>query len=154
MNAYDSFFRNIADENWEFFATDVLNSLGFTIIEYPSRGPDGGKDSIVEREGIRYIVSCKHFYCSGRAVGVSDEESITDRINQHDAQGFIGFYSTVISSSLSSRMSALEQKEYKFKVYDRDFISDLLPVIPSWVLQKLKWSSKIGHRFVFIIKSA
>lgn len=136
LSAYDSFYRNITDEAWEYFALDFLASLGFTIIEYPSRGPDGGKDGLVDINDKRYIVSCKHFFLSGSAVGISDEPSISDRVIQHKAQGFIGFYSTVISSSLASRFKSLSDGGIECITYDQYNISNFLPKISSWVLQK------------------
>ena len=135
-SVYDFFYRNMTDEDWEYFAIDFLASLGFTIVEYPSRGPDRGKDGAVEFNNKKYIVSCKHFLNSGSSVGVSDEVSILDRIVQHQAQGFIGFYSTVVSSSLANRFTALTEQDYECIVFDQYQISDFLPKISSRVLQK------------------
>jgi HJR/Mrr/RecB family endonuclease len=61
MSVYDDFFRGMTPESWEFFAIDFLGSLGFLIWQYPSRGPDGGSDAIVEYEGKKYVVSAKHY---------------------------------------------------------------------------------------------
>ena len=135
-SVYDSFYRNMTDEDWEYFGVDFLISLGFTIIDHPSRGPDGGKDGAVELNNKKYIISCKHFIESGSAVGVSDEQSILDRIIQHQAHGFIGFYSTVVSSSLAARFNLLSQRNYECIYYDQYKISNILPKIPSYVLQK------------------
>lgn len=135
-SVYDSFYRNMTDEAWEYFGIDFLSSLGFTIVDYPSRGPDGGKDGVVELNNKKYIVSCKHFINSGSAVGVGDEQSILDRIVQHQAHGFIGFYSTVVSSSLADRFNALSNQGYECLVYDQYQIGNFLPKISSWVLQK------------------
>ncbi|MCX8892255.1 restriction endonuclease [Vibrio parahaemolyticus] len=135
-SVYDSFYRNITDEAWEYFGLDFLESLGFTIVDSPSRGPDGGKDGAVELNNKKYIVSCKHFINSGSAVGVSDEQSILDRIIQHQAQGFIGVYSTVVSSSLAARFDALSQEGYECLFYDQYQISNSLPRISSSLLQK------------------
>jgi len=145
MNVYDSFFENISPESWEFFAIDFLSSLGFMILQYPSRGADGGLDSLVALNGKKYLVSCKHYIISGSSVGVNDEQSILDRITQHDASGFIGFYSTVVSTALSSRFSALTQKGYESIVYDKNIISDYLPKMPSCVLQKYGLPNQIKY---------
>ena len=136
LHAYDLFYRNITAEAWEFFAIDFLSSLGFEIVEYPSRGPDGGKDGLVAINGKRYVVSCKHYYGSGSSVGVSDEQSISDRVVQHNAHGFIGFYSTVISSSLSNRFNGLTNQNIECIVFDQYKISDFLPQLSSQILQK------------------
>lgn len=136
MNVYDNFFMGISPESWEFFAIDFLGSLGFYILQYPSRGPDGGSDAIVEYEGKRYIVSAKHFVRSGKSVGVSDEQSILDRIFQYKAQGFIGFYSTLPSTSLLSRFNELSQRGYLCLYYDKNIISNFIPKISSQIMQK------------------
>ena len=103
------------DENWEFFARDFLVQLGFVVDIGPGRGADAGKDLIVSEQRVGrfstkrvcWLVSCKYFTRSNKSVGVSDEQSILDRIRHHKADGFIGFYSTVASSSLIDRLHQL-----------------------------------------------
>ncbi len=135
MNVYQNFFKEMNNEEWEFFATDVLFSLEFAILELPSRGADGGKDAIVEKDGIRYIVSAKHFILSGKSVGVSDEQSINDRIIQHNAQGFIGFYSTLVSTALMNRLESM-RNSFNYLIFDEKNISNFLAQIDSSILQK------------------
>jgi hypothetical protein len=53
---------------------------------------------------IRWLVSCKHFIHSGKAVGVKDESDISDRVNQHKCAGFLGVCSTFPSTSLEERL--------------------------------------------------
>jgi len=145
VNVYDTFFENISPESWEFFATDFLNSLGYIILQYPSRGPDGGLDALVEYNNNKYLVSCKHYIISGSSVGVSDEPSISDRIIQHNANGFIGFYSTIISTSLSNRFNSLTQQGYECIYYDKNTISSFLPKINSYILQKYGLPNQIKY---------
>jgi hypothetical protein len=52
-------------------------------------------------------VSCKHFAVSNKSVGPEQESNITDRLKQHGADGFIGFYSTVPSGGLVERLQRL-----------------------------------------------
>src|SRR5579859_5125301 len=81
---------------FELFAREVLTFIGYTIVEDPSRGPDGGKDLIVSesRKGvggetrIRWLVSCKHKAASKKAIGVGDEPSILERVKCKRCQGF------------------------------------------------------------------
>lgn len=147
MNIYDNFFRAITSEDWEFFATDFLSSLDCTVIEPPARGADGGKDSIVESNGKKYIVSCKHFIVSGRAVSINDEESIIERIMQHNADGFIGFYSTVVSQALQDRIIQLRQKSnYDFIIYDKNIISNYIPSMNCFIIQK--YGIPNNHNFI------
>lgn len=133
MNIYDDFFKGISPEDWEFFACDILGSQGFLIEEPPARGADGGKDAIVSYQGKRFIVSCKHFIVSNRSVTPNDEQSILDRIKQHRAVGFIGFYSTSISQGLQDR---LNKSDIEYYIFDKDKISNYMPYMNAWILQK------------------
>lgn len=99
-------------DTWELFARDFLAELGFVIDVGVGRGADGGRDMLVSEQlkgrlatkKFTWLVSCKHFAVSGRAVGVEDESNITDRIKQHGADGFLGFYSTLPSAALVERL--------------------------------------------------
>jgi hypothetical protein len=145
MNIYQEFFENIDEEEWEFFAIDCLNFLGYQVLQSPSRGTDGGLDGLVEFNGIKYLVSGKHYIHSNKAVGTSLEYNITDRMHEHDSQGFIGFYSTLPSTSLLNRFRALKQRGFDIKYYDKDKISDMLPSLPSNILQKYGLPNNIQY---------
>ena len=114
-------------DEFELFARAFLEALGLRTIAGPSRGPDGGRDLLVDedrggalsKDTTRWLVSCKHFARSHRAVGVDDEPSIRDRVEQHGAKGFIGFYSTVPSSGLEERLNKLA---IGHRVFDRESI--------------------------------
>ncbi len=124
---------NIANgkqDTFELFAREFLEYVGYNIISEPNRGPDGGKDLIVleVREGIlgaktevKWLVSCKHKAHSGDSVISSDEYDIPQRIKQHDCKGFIGFYSTVVSSPLANKFDGLK-KEYEIRHFDNEKI--------------------------------
>lgn len=124
-------------DNWELFARDFLEAYGFNIVSSPDRGADGGKDLIVEEhiKGIagkysfRWLVSCKHFAQSKRSVSVdSDENNILDRVESFNADGFIGFYSTIPSAGLNTRLSQLKSngKIKDFKFFDHKLIENVL----------------------------
>lgn len=136
MNVYQDFFLGMTPDEWEFFALDFLGSIGYIIERYPSRGPDGGMDGLVSLNGKVYLVSCKHFASSDKAVGVSDEQSILDRLTQHGATGFIGFYSTMLSTGLDTRFQTLNNAGHECIIYDANKVSNFLPKISSHVLQK------------------
>lgn len=127
---------NIANgeqDNFELFAREFFSALGFCIIEDPDRGQDGGRDLIIseKRTGIigdteiRWLVSCKHKIHSGSAVGTKDEEDILDRIQVHKCDGFIGFYSTIISSPLSRKLNFIKEK-YEIQIFDKEKIERIL----------------------------
>lgn len=136
MNVYDTFFSGISHEEWEFFSADFLSDIGYNIVAYPSVGPDGGRDLLVEHQSVIYVVSCKHQIVSGASVGTAIEKSIMDRIIEGGAKGFIGFYSTSISSSLDTRFNAIKAHGYKIEVFDKSRISNHLPRLHGHVLQK------------------
>ena len=113
-------------EAWEFFARDFLHDVGLDVQEGPDRGPDGGRDLIaVEmRKGVvgsvkhTWLVSCKHHAHSGKAVSDREEIDPLGRVRKFGANGFMAFYSTVPSSSLSTTLTKLK-REFELKIYDR-----------------------------------
>ena len=117
-------------DTFELFTRDFLSYLGYRIVQDPDRGADGKKDLIVDEviKGItseytiRWLVSCKHFAHSGRAVNDSDEINISDRLKQHHCDGFMGVYSTLASTSLSGILQGQEH----YLVFDREKIESFL----------------------------
>jgi hypothetical protein len=111
-------------EIWELFARDFLIERGFFIESPPDRGPDQKKDILVTERvrgrlgkyEMKWLVSCKHFAGRGAAVKESDEPNIRERLEHFEAEGFLGFYSTIASSGLNARLLALKQKR-KIKDY-------------------------------------
>lgn len=99
-------------DDFEKFARDFLIASGFEIITDPTRGADGGLDikALEKRKGnfgttdFYWLVSCKHYANSGKAVGVSDEIDIIDRMNSNQCNGFMGFYSSIASSGLLKKL--------------------------------------------------
>lgn len=116
-------------DTFELFARDFLLKMNFIILSPPNRGADGGKDLLVEevRPGkfnsskIKWLVSCKHKSHSGSSVSPDDEQSITDRLEQFKANGFLGIYSTLPSSGLQNRLDSLKAN-YEVMVFDSALI--------------------------------
>jgi hypothetical protein len=123
-------------EAWELFARDFLMERGFFVETPPDRGPDNQKDLLVTEElkgrlgryKMRWLVSCKHFATSGKAVSPKSEPNITDRLKHFKADGFIGFYSTIPSSGLNQRLQALRANgEFKdYCMFDHKRIENAL----------------------------
>jgi hypothetical protein len=125
-------------EKWELFARDFLEEIGFYIESSVDRGPDGKKDLIVSEHlnghlgkyKFKWLVSCKHFANrnSSNSVREDDEPNILERIKDFKCDGFIGFYSTVPSSGLNTRLNSLKEngdiKDYR--VFDYKLIENLL----------------------------
>lgn len=120
-------------DTFELFSRDFLEMLGLKAISGPDRGQDGGRDIIIieKRKGvvgiseIRWLVSCKHKAHSGNSVLDSDEIDISDRIRAHNASGFIGFYSTIISSPLGRKLENLKHN-FEIMIFDRERIEQIL----------------------------
>lgn len=101
---------------FEQFACDFLETIGYDILTRPDRGPDGKKDFFVgeQRKGIsgvtfiKWLVSCKHYAHSGKAVSDNDETDIVDRVKKHNCDGFLGIYSTLPSSALGDKFEGLD----------------------------------------------
>lgn len=123
-------------EKWELFARDYLEVLGFYVDSSPDRGPDGKKDLIVSEflKGnlgnyeFKWLVSCKHYAKSNRSVSEKDEINIQERLEAHACDGFIGFYSTIPSSGLNSRLTSLKMnnKIKDFRFFDNKLIENKL----------------------------
>jgi hypothetical protein len=123
-------------EEWELFARDFLTELGFFIESSPDRGSDAGKDILVSEElsgtlgryRLRWLVSCKHNAVSGKSVNEEEERNIRERMESFNADGFIGFYSTVPSSGLNSRLRQLREGEKikDFRIFDHKLIENHL----------------------------
>ncbi len=116
-------------DTFELFARDVLSFMGYIIITEPDRGADGGVDLIIEEKRIgiggetiiRWLVSCKHQAFSGKSVSPTVESNIRDRIETHKCDGFIGFYSTLPSSGLSTNLEGMKDK-FDYQIFDKEKI--------------------------------
>lgn len=124
---------NGMQDTFELFARDFFKMIGLNIISGPDRGQDGGRDLLaIEQRGgivgtteIKWLISCKHKVHSGESVKDSDEADILDRVRAHGAHGFMGFYSTVISSPLGRKLEGL-RREIEIKIFDHEIIEQEL----------------------------
>jgi hypothetical protein len=125
-------------DTFEQFGSELLRLIGYTNVRGPNRGPDGGKDLIAEeiRKGISkdtkvcWLVSCKHFIHSGKAVGVKDESDISDRVNQHGCSGFLGIYTILPSAALEDR---LRQQSFEYQLLTPEQIEKFLLDTPEGI---------------------
>jgi hypothetical protein len=116
-------------DTFELFCRDFLMTLGFQIIQHPSRGADGGKDmlvlevlsSVVENKYRKWLVSCKHTAHSKRGVSARDEGDFYDRVRENDCDGFLGLYSHLPTSGLSEKIQK-RKKDIDCIIYDGAFI--------------------------------
>lgn len=116
-------------DTFELFARDFLSFIGYKILSDPDRGADGGIDLLVEerRTGVggetlvKWLVSCKHKAHSGNSVSPTEDANIRDRVEANGCQGFIGFYSTLASTGLSTNLEGMKGK-FEFQIFDREKI--------------------------------
>jgi len=120
-------------DTFELFARDFLEILGYEILQNPDRGADGKKDLIIQetrfgisnKTTIKWLVSCKHHAHSGKSVKDTDEPNILERLEVHKCDGFLGFYSTIPSTSLSTNLTALKNR-IETECFDREKIEKKL----------------------------
>lgn len=124
-------------ERWELFARDFFESLGYTIENPPDRGSDDGKDLVISESikgqfssyKFRWLVSCKNFIQSGKSVNEKDDEqNLLERCQSFQADGFIGFYSTIASSGLNRRLQKLKERGNlkDYKIFDGQYIESII----------------------------
>lgn len=166
-------------DTFELFARDFLehfNYLGCEILEGPGRGADGGKDLIFveKRKGvfgtteIKWLVSCKHYARSNKSVTPTAEPDILERVKSKECEGFLGFYSTIPSESLKSRLESLSRlpdtnRRIEFFIFDNEVIENYLLSYPDGILlakryfpnsiNKWKGETKIFNGNVYIEES-
>jgi hypothetical protein len=70
-------------------------------------------------------VSCKHKAHSGGSVTPEDEQDIHDRVRTHNCKGFLGFYSTVPSSGLATKLNASDLT-FEVQIFDHERIEKQL----------------------------
>lgn len=120
-------------DDWTLFAREFFASLQLDIEEGPDRGPDSGRDLIIveKRRGLlgsgrhRWLISCKHFAHSNKSVSIRDEPDILGRVARFEADGFIGFYSTIPSAELNRTLESYKSR-INVKVCDSAFIERML----------------------------
>lgn len=125
-------------DTFELFARDFLEILGYEILQHPDRGADGKKDLIIQetrfgisgKTVIKWLVSCKHYAHSGKSISDIDEPNILDRVSVHSCDGFLGFYSTIPSTSLETNLSSLKKK-IDIEHFDREKIEKILLESPA-----------------------
>src|SRR5687768_8219253 len=83
---------------------------------------------ILGRYRFKWLVSCKHNAVSGISVSETEEPNILERVESFAADGFIGFYSTVPSAGLNTRLNALRNNESikDFRIFDHKLIESYL----------------------------
>src|SRR5690242_17625950 len=94
---------------FESLVCQLLEAMGYRVLEKPAVGTEGGRDVLVERVlrddmGERresVIVQCKHFAHSDRAVGDSDLGIWQNAMARYRARGYLLVTDTRVTENLS-----------------------------------------------------
>jgi hypothetical protein len=94
---------------FEALICQLLEALGYRILERPAIGTEGGRDVLVERtlkdpmgeKSERVVVQCKHFAHSGRAVGDNDVGVWRNAMARYKARGYLLVTDSRITENLS-----------------------------------------------------
>lgn len=134
-------FTQLENEDcFEMLCRDVLESLGHTILEHPSKGPDRKKDLKISVEqddklgGRRqevFLVQCKHKAVSGKSVLESELGDIRSTCKTHDVDGYLLITSTSLSVSVASNLKAInDDGSYLTKSWDRKQLEEQIESSP------------------------
>lgn len=93
---------------FEALVADLLEAMGYRIIERPAIGADGGRDILVERllqdfmgeRRERVVVQCKHYAHSGSAVGDRDVGVWQSALVRYRARGYLLVTDTHVTENL------------------------------------------------------
>ncbi|MBN9256746.1 MULTISPECIES: restriction endonuclease [unclassified Mesorhizobium] len=126
---------------FELLIREILFTLGYHVT-WSGVGPDGGRDLICHEDSgsifgkvtTKWLIQCKHFANSGRAVGVNDIDSILDSCKQHSASGYCLISSTSVSSALIGRLEALSTPELRTGYWDATHVERLLSTPQNWAI--------------------
>lgn len=111
-------FREVKDwQSFEDLVRELLDGLGLEPLP-TGVGPDRGADFLVNepsagpiqgRKNRRWVVECKHFAKSGRAVGANDINDVPGCVSAHEASGYLLVSSTRVGATLRAKLSAYSE---------------------------------------------
>jgi len=112
-------FKQIKEgEDFELLCEDLLRAMGFTIVQSPARGQDGGRDLIVGEpvkdimgiaEQPQWLVQCKHWAKSGKAVPFAEVANYREAMDQAKVRRYLLITSTLPSQDLQNKFKAVSE---------------------------------------------
>lgn len=108
----------VSGNDFEILIRELLYNKGLEVY-WSGKGTDGGKDLLCIEKPLsnfktvekRWLVQCKHYAHSGRAVSSSDLEDIVGACDEHNATGYLLVCSTYPSSSLVKRFEQIQNNK-------------------------------------------
>jgi hypothetical protein len=134
-------FSDIADgHEFECLVQELLQGLGFEA-QRTGLGTDKGVDitaeeTLTDKLGVqrtrRYIVQCKHFAESKRAVGTSDVADVLDTVVRNRGNGYLLVTSSDVTTTVRMKLSELSDShpELTIQVWDRIALEQQLNAHP------------------------
>ena len=138
-------FRTLIDfsrlKDWKQFqdlCADLLEAEGFKNVHSAGTGPDFGRDLWAEEElefsaglseTIKWIVQCKHYAGSGRAVGAGEIKEIQDYLELHKADGILIITDTSLSSAAVLKLEKFNDSKsnpYHAAFWDKRILTNKL----------------------------
>jgi len=134
------FTRIESGEEFELLCEDLLQAMGFTIVQPPARGQDGGKDLIVSEtvkdkmgftEKRKTVVQCKHWAKSKKSVGFTEVSNYREVMDQCQVQRYLLITSTLPTTDLQDKFEAVSGKgSYIALVWSKGDLARLLDQHP------------------------
>ena len=117
-------FRRLSSDGARFEALvcQLLEAMGYRIIESPAIGTEGGRDVLVERttrdEMVErretVLVQCKHYAHSGRAVADSDVGVWQNAMTRYKARGYLLVTDTRVTENLGRSFREFSEDEANY----------------------------------------
>jgi hypothetical protein len=104
-------FRRLPKDGarFESLVCQLLEAMGYRILERPAVGTEGGRDALVERtikdemtaRSETVVVQCKHYAHSGKPIGDSDVGVWQNAMARYKARGYLLITDTRVTENLS-----------------------------------------------------
>ncbi len=104
---------------FEALVCQLLEAMGYRVIEKPAVGADGGRDILVERtlkdemmeRSERVVVQCKHYAHGGKAVGEGKLGSWQNAMTRKKARGYLLVTDTRVTENVSVAFQQFKDDE-------------------------------------------
>jgi len=104
---------------FEALVCQLLEAMGYRILEKPAVGTEGGRDVLVERilkdvmgeRREKVVVQCKHYAQSGKAIGDKDIGVWENAMKRYRARGYLLVTDTRVTENLSKSFREFTEDE-------------------------------------------
>jgi hypothetical protein len=146
--------------DFELLIRELAFTMGYRVL-WSGKGPDAGSDLLLDEVGDpalgaqtrRWLVSCKHYAHSGRAVGQDDLNGILEACKQHSAKGFLLACTTHPSSAATKRLADLASDDLATHCWDSATLERLLTSPLTWPVAQAFCPRSAGETRVWATES-